>query len=145
MVSLIISLFLVLQGFNLEPEPDPVNLIVDIIQVDEERKGQIIACLSVDTNTFLEDCFLTKATKVLSDTVLLQFEELVPGSYALAVFQDLNGNGILDKNGLNLPTEPFGFSNNPRLLFGPPSHRRCSFQINDSDKHLTVKLKRIKI
>lgn len=39
------------------------------------------------------------------------FLDLEPGIYAVAAFQDLNGNGVLDKTQNGLPLEPYGFSN----------------------------------
>jgi uncharacterized protein (DUF2141 family) len=43
-----------------------------------------------------------------------------PGSYAVAVFHDLNGNGRLDRNFIGLPNEPYGFSNDVGRR-GPPN------------------------
>ena len=40
---------------------------------------------------------------------------------AIRLFQDLDGDGELDKNAFGIPTEPFGFSNDPVIRFGPPS------------------------
>lgn len=40
---------------------------------------------------------------------------------AVAVFQDLDGNGVLTKNAVGIPSEPYGFSNDARGLFGPPT------------------------
>lgn len=39
------------------------------------------------------------------------FHRLEPGRYAVAAYQDLNGNGELDRSLLGLPTEPYGFTN----------------------------------
>lgn len=44
-------------------------------------------------------------------TVELRVTGVKPGSYAIAVFHDLNGNGRLDRNFIGLPSEPYGFSN----------------------------------
>ena len=46
---------------------------------------------------------------------------LPTGVYAVGIFHDLNGDGALSKNFLGMPKEPFGFSNNARARFGPPS------------------------
>lgn len=56
-----------------------------------------------------------------SDTVTATFHDLAAGRYAVAVYQDENSNGKLDKNFLGLPTEPYGFSNDARGSLGPPS------------------------
>jgi len=44
-------------------------------------------------------------------TVELRLRNVKPGSYAIAVFHDTNGNGKLDRNFIGLPSEPYGFSN----------------------------------
>ena len=50
---------------------------------------------------------------------------------AIAVFQDIDGNGTLSKNQIGIPTEPYGFSNNARGLLGPPSFSDAIFTISD--------------
>jgi uncharacterized protein (DUF2141 family) len=42
--------------------------------------------------------------------VRVTLAELPPGAYAVAVYQDVNGNQVLDRNWLGVPTEPYGFS-----------------------------------
>lgn len=40
---------------------------------------------------------------------------------AISAYQDRNDNGKLDKNLLGIPTERYGFSNNPKRGYGPPA------------------------
>lgn len=49
-------------------------------------------------------------------TLSLTFADLAPGSYAVRVMHDENGNGKLDTNLVGMPTEGYGFSNNPRVM-----------------------------
>jgi len=44
-----------------------------------------------------------------------------PGVYAIALYHDENGNGKIDRSGIGLPTEGFGFTNNPATLMSLPS------------------------
>jgi uncharacterized protein (DUF2141 family) len=44
-------------------------------------------------------------------TVEFRVRNVKPGRYAIAIFHDLNGNGVLDRNIIGLPSEPYGFSN----------------------------------
>lgn len=67
--------------------------------------------------------------------------DLPNGTYAITLFHDLNENSDLDTNALGIPTEPFGFSNDPKLLFGPPSFSKASFKVNNSTKLISIKLK----
>jgi uncharacterized protein (DUF2141 family) len=51
----------------------------------------------------------------------VEFPDLPPGRYAVIVFHDENDNGLLDKNGLGIPIEGYGFSNNATGFFSAPS------------------------
>ena len=55
--------------------------------------------------------------------------ELPGGTYAVGVFHDMDGDEALSKNFLGIPKEPFGFSNNVRGRFGPPSFKDASISI----------------
>jgi uncharacterized protein (DUF2141 family) len=49
------------------------------------------------------------------------FTNLPLGNYAIAAIHDINSDGKLNTNPLGIPSEGFGFSNNPPLRFGPAS------------------------
>jgi uncharacterized protein (DUF2141 family) len=51
------------------------------------------------------------------------------GDWALALFQDFDGDARLKKNFLGIPREPIGFSGNPRVRFGPPSFEAARFRV----------------
>lgn len=44
-------------------------------------------------------------------TQRFRFDGVSPGFWAVAAYQDLNGNGQLDRTQLGLPLEPYGLSN----------------------------------
>lgn len=66
--------------------------------------------------------------KVSAKEQTFTLEYLPPGVYALTFFHDENGNGKMDKT-LGIPTEGFAFSNNPRIMFGPPSFKDEKFSV----------------
>lgn len=47
------------------------------------------------------------------------FKDLKPGSYAVMITHDENGNGKMDTNVVGMPLEGYGFSNNPRVMRKP--------------------------
>jgi outer membrane protein len=49
------------------------------------------------------------------------------GTYAVSLFQDLNGNRECDRNFIGMPREPIGAANQHRL--GRPSFRRSSVNV----------------
>jgi len=68
------------------------------------------------------------------------FEDIAPGTYALAVVHDENMNGKLDNNWLGIPTEGYGFSNDATALLGAPSFSAASFLYNGQNLDLTISL-----
>ncbi len=85
-----------------------------------------------------DSAFRKKLIKVDDSLAHLQFFSLSEGNYAIAVFQDINNNGILDQGLFGIPVEPFGFSNNPKLNFGPPGYKKAKFFL---EKKATILIK----
>lgn len=61
--------------------------------------------------------------------VLCRFSGVSPGTYAVAVGHDLNGNRRVDTNFVGLPTEPWGVSNNVRPRLRAPRFEEATLQI----------------
>jgi acyl-CoA reductase-like NAD-dependent aldehyde dehydrogenase/uncharacterized protein (DUF2141 family) len=68
--------------------------------------------------------------------------DLPPGTYAVSIYEDLNGNHKLDHNLLGIPTEPVGASNNPAAHFGPPGFNECSFRVGTAAQIITITMVR---
>ena len=61
------------------------------------------------------------------------------GTYAIRIFLDLNNNQKLNTNFFGKPTEPFGFSNNPKVHFKTPPFSKISFSI-EGLREITIDL-----
>jgi len=61
------------------------------------------------------------------------------GTYVIGYYIDVNENEKLDTNFIGIPKEEYGFSNNARGTFGPPSFESASF-ILDSYRKLLMEL-----
>ncbi|MCZ8235935.1 MAG: DUF2141 domain-containing protein [Inhella sp.] len=57
------------------------------------------------------------------------FDDLPPGTYAVAVVHDENGNGRLDKNFLGIPNEGYGVSNNRTYAASSPKWDESRFSV----------------
>ncbi len=69
---------------------------------------------------------------IANNKCIIVIEDLKPGKYAFKFFHDENKNEKLDVNLLGIPKEGFGFSNNPSMIFGPPSFGKTLFELNES-------------
>jgi uncharacterized protein (DUF2141 family) len=55
------------------------------------------------------------------------FDDLAPGTYAVAVVHDENGNGRLDKNFFGVPSEGYGVSKNHTYAMSSPKWDESKF------------------
>jgi len=106
----------------------------------ENIKGVLRVCITDQKDTFLKSCTFSKTVGVEDETVFLKIENIEKGNYAVSVYHDENNNNILETTGLfGIPLEPYGFSNNPSMRFGP-SFKKSVFKMT-SDKDISIKLK----
>ena len=89
--------------------------------------------------------FLLSATNVMIIKVRhtkarCDFEDIPPGTYALAVIHDENMIGKLDTNWVGIPKEGYGFSNDVKALLGVPPFSAASFPYDGGTLDLTISL-----
>ena len=106
----------------------------------ENTKGVLRVCVTDQKDDFLKSCAFSKIVTVEDDKVSLKIENIEKGNYAVSVYHDENNSGILETGGVfGIPLEPYGFSNNPNMTFGP-SYKKSVFKMA-SDKNISIKLK----
>ncbi|OWY23524.1 DUF2141 domain-containing protein [Sphingobacteriales bacterium UPWRP_1] len=66
--------------------------------------------------------------------------DLAYGTYAVALFQDVNGNGKLDTGFFGIPKEPYGFSNNFKPVFSGPTFEKCRFNYSEQNALVVISL-----
>jgi uncharacterized protein (DUF2141 family) len=110
------------------------KLTVDVAQM-RSAKGLLRVCLTSAPDNFpncVDDADAVTRT-VPAGEHALDFTGLPRGDYAVAVIHDENGNAKLDTFA-GIPKEGFGFSRNPRILFGPPRFTAARFTLaSDAD------------
>lgn len=137
-MNLLVALFISFSSF-ISPSNGEIHLIIEETEVNE---GVVQVLLFNNKDGFPSE--INKAIKKLSLPVVNKKAEIVlkdidPGEYAFSVFHDQDMDGEMKKNQIGYPLDKFGFSNNPSLLFGPPSFSKASFKVKD--KPVTVKIK----
>lgn len=79
---------------------------------------------------------------IVHDSATAVIDDLEPGTYAVVVLHDENGNGKMDKTMLGRPREGYGVSNNARpRAFGPPSFRDAAFVLDSSGRNLVIDIR----
>lgn len=78
--------------------------------------------------------------KARTGSMTVHFPELAPGTYAISIYHDENGNEKLDSNLLGMPTEAYGFSNDARGSLGPPKFEAAAFTVGEDLVHLSARV-----
>jgi uncharacterized protein (DUF2141 family) len=107
----------------------------------QESKLYIALFNSADGFPKGDQSWKTEVTSVKDSTVTHQFACEKVDQLAVAVFQDLDGNGVLSKGDFGIPSEPYGFSNNARGLMGPPTFKQSQIKIDHAETILEIHLK----
>lgn len=79
--------------------------------------------------------------QLMGDEEGLVFHNVPPGRYAVQLYVDINANGQLDLTPRGLPTEPVGFSGNPRLFKGKPAPSGCAFEHGEAASLVSIELR----
>ncbi len=64
-----------------------------------------------------------------------------PGSYALAIYHDSNGDRDFNRTLVGLPAEGFGFSNNPETKVGLPALSSVRFSVGSGERSLSIQMR----
>lgn len=120
----------------------PSSLTVTVSGL-QNQKGQICFSLFASGRGFPSSKQRAKqagCVKIKSYPLKVAFKNLEAGNYAVALFHDLNGDGILNQNQFGIPTEKFGFSQNPTVLTGPPKFAEAAFIVTGAETNIDVRL-----
>ena len=88
-----------------------------------DQSGQVCLSLFSSSQGFPSDSAQAVQNQCVtaSSTPIITFDNVQPGSYAIAVLHDANSDRTINRNVLGIPSEGFGFSGNPVIRTGPPT------------------------
>ncbi len=134
-----LTLALVLLAATLSTGAYAAAVTITVQNIDKEG-GDIRVVLYGSESTWLTH----NGTNVLSDSakpgeMTFTYSDIAPGTYAILAYHDANMNKDLDLNFLGIPTEQFGFSNNPGYNH-TPKFSESIFQVGSDPVTMTIKL-----
>ena len=98
----------------------PCAVELEVQNVVPHRGRVVIAAYTSSESFFRQPAGGATRDASVDTTIKVALCDLAGSEVAVIVFQDLNGNGKLDRNAVGIPSEPWGTSGagNP---FGPPT------------------------
>ena len=150
MISILIQVMLALSAFTVSgpecpapvPGPEDGELIIEVGNV-KEAKGTIwVGIYDSPENYLVKEKAIVQGFKVeKAGAMRFSIPDLPYGTYAVALFHDINNNGELDRNFFGIPTEPFAFSRPPRTKWRLPNFNEVAFQFGAHSQRLRISLR----
>jgi uncharacterized protein (DUF2141 family) len=107
-------------------------------------KGVVRACMTSHPDRFPRcrgDADAYALVVPAATSVTLNFSEVAPGRYAIALLHDENGNGRADRALSLMPKEGYGFSRDAPVVMGPPSFRQAAFDVARAPVRQTIRMR----
>lgn len=105
------------------------SLVVKIVCL-ESRAGVVRVALFDSAESHLGKATDSGVVSAAQEQPAWSSKRLAAGDYSLAIYHDVNENGRLDRNLVGWPKEPYGFSNDLRIRFGPPKWTKAKFEVD---------------
>jgi uncharacterized protein (DUF2141 family) len=133
-ITFTLTSFLSFSQVQSESESFTVTVRVDNPLND---KGHVLIGLHT-ADTFMKGKATHNAKEKVKDgKVIITFENIPAGNYAIMVLHDENDNERMDMSANGMPTESYGMSNNP-MLYGPPTFTDAKFELAE-DKEIVIR------
>ena len=118
------------------------DLRVEVILNKPDAGGKLRLALCPSAQAYkTETGCVAKSVDADARTVSCTFEGISPGTYAIKVFHDVNGNGDLDTSWIGWPQEPYGFSNDAPVNTGPPPFKLAAIQVEQGKQTERIRLR----
>lgn len=108
------------------------------------QEGVVMACMTADEEHFprcRSDANSYRATVSANGQVVLRFDNVLPGTYAIALLHDENENGKADRALSMIPKEGFGFSRDAAVRMGPPDFEDAAFEVGAGPVNQTIRMR----
>lgn len=122
--------------------PQTLNLT---LSTSVEKEGNLHIAVYDSDQGFLDDQKIFSIVRPTNgQPVSLEVKLPASGTYVLAAFHDLNGNGELDTNLFGAPSEPYGFSKEPPSKWRKPRFGEVATNVTPSSESIKIELKKWK-
>ena len=120
----------------------PSNVLIEVSGFKNTR-GTLNCRLFTKAADFPDgEGIVTLRVPITGPNTSCSFSNVEPGTYAIAVVHDENGNGKLDKNFVGVPSEGYGVSNNKTYALSEPKWNESIFTLGANEsKTLQVNLR----
>jgi uncharacterized protein (DUF2141 family) len=114
--------------FGLGAAPPTTTMQITVMGIADSR-GEVLVAVCSRADFLKPHCPFFGRAPAQAGAVTVTVTGIPPGTYAAQAFQDVNGNGRIDRDFLGMPKEGIGFSRDAPFRFGPPRFDDADFQL----------------
>ena len=129
------SSFLIAQNDGITVS-EGTTIIVTVPVVSEG--GSVLAALE-DEAHFMKNGLQSQEGIIVNGQSTITFTNVTPGTYAVVLFHDKNGNKQMDFDMNGMPMEAYGVSNNV-MSYGPPQWIDSKFEVGTEPIELEIRM-----
>jgi uncharacterized protein (DUF2141 family) len=113
------------------------------VQISNVRnaKGRVHLDVCPEALFLKDNCPYVGNTPARPGVVIITIRNLPAGRYAIQAFHDENSNGEVDRGLFGMPKEGVGFSNDAKIVFGPPKFADAVFAFDGNAKTIQLKMR----
>lgn len=131
-------------GSAAPPAPRASSITVTVTNM-RSGEGVVRACITALAKGFPK-CGTSDPASInlvlpAAETLTLNFDNITPGRYAIALLHDENNNGKADRALMMMPTEGFGFSRDAKVRMGPPKFEDAAFDVVGDPISQTIRMR----
>lgn len=122
--------------------PQKGDLTIAITQL-RNQKGQVCVKLFSNGRSFPsgdDQGIAPKCVQITESPLAVTFKDIPLGSYAVSLFHDENGDRAINRNGIGIPLEGFGFSRNPVIRAAPPKFGEAVFLVAGQSTSIQIQM-----
>ena len=111
------------------------SIVLNVEGVIKAKGGELSAGIFTNGNFPIIGKEFKEIKQAVTDSVMqIVFTDIPAGTYAVAVFQDIDKDKKLKTRWTGMPAEPIGFSNDARIVLGPPSMKQAAVNLAENQK-----------
>ncbi|WP_448191538.1 DUF2141 domain-containing protein [Azospirillum sp. sgz301742] len=134
------ALAVALIGALMARHADAADVVVRVQGVANDR-GEVVVGICTADMFIGGTCAHRGTAPARPGTVLVVVAGVAPGTYAVRAYHDENGNRRIDRNFLGIPTEGYGFGNDARVTFAPPSFADAAITVGGGGAETALTLR----
>lgn len=141
-IAVVLVAMAMMPGVTKGPNAGMKKLTVKVTGIRSD-KGKLRAALFQAPAGFpAEDgkAFQRDEVEIKNGAATVVFNKLAPGTYAVSVLHDENGNEKMDTNFLGIPKEGYGASMNPKVRLRAPRFDEAKFELTEDAMTIEIKV-----